>query len=63
MDGGSPPGPSTSLPPPVRFHRDPQGRTADHVYGGAAGMFVLDDDSSRDLDLQLWRGRRTAYRS
>jgi FtsP/CotA-like multicopper oxidase with cupredoxin domain len=31
------------------YHPHPHGRTADHVYRGLAGLFLLDDDSSVDL--------------
>jgi len=33
------------------FHPHLHGQTAEHVYRGAAGMFILDDPDSRDLDL------------
>lgn len=33
------------------FHPHPQGKTADHVYRGVSGMFLLDDPQSRALDL------------
>ncbi len=33
------------------FHPHPRGATADHVYRGAAGLFLLDDAASRGLAL------------
>jgi blue copper oxidase len=33
------------------YHPHPHGRTAEHVYRGVAGMFIVDDDQEADLDL------------
>jgi FtsP/CotA-like multicopper oxidase with cupredoxin domain len=33
------------------YHPHPHGRTAEHTYRGLAGLFLLDDDNSRALDL------------
>lgn len=33
------------------YHPHPHGSTADQVYRGAAGMFIIDDDQSQALDL------------
>jgi FtsP/CotA-like multicopper oxidase with cupredoxin domain len=33
------------------YHPHPDGRTADQVYRGVAGLFILDDARSKDLDL------------
>jgi suppressor of ftsI len=33
------------------FHPHPHGKTAEHVYRGVAGMFLLDDPRSQALDL------------
>lgn len=33
------------------YHPHLDGKTADHVYRGAAGMFILDDDEARDAGL------------
>ncbi|MCV2488107.1 multicopper oxidase domain-containing protein [Geodermatophilus sp. YIM 151500] len=33
------------------YHPHPHGRTAEHVHRGLAGMFLVDDDDSRTLDL------------
>ncbi|MCZ2860864.1 multicopper oxidase family protein [Blastococcus sp. VKM Ac-2987] len=62
MDGGPhqeiPPGqtwsPSWTVDQPAAttwYHPHPHGATADQVVRGMAGMFILDDDTSRTLDL------------
>jgi FtsP/CotA-like multicopper oxidase with cupredoxin domain len=62
MDGGPhqviPPGetwrPHWAIDQPAAttwYHPHPHGATADHVYRGLAGMFILDDAGSRALDL------------
>ncbi|WP_026928787.1 multicopper oxidase family protein [Glycomyces tenuis] len=33
------------------YHPHPHGRTAEHVYRGLAGMFIVDDDESESLNL------------
>lgn len=33
------------------YHPHPHGKTAEHVYRGVAGMFILDDERSADLPL------------